>query len=181
MRARRFATVLAILVVAAGVSGCGSDDDSEDEGLTGRDREVAEALADEMGRNLRTESGRVASECTANAIVERLGGDRVVDAGLLSDDLKTPEKRLDHYPRDVAEAVADAYVACWDVDAAVADARLSSPGASEQGLQDYEDCLLAIPDSVIRDSFLNLTIKDGDAEKRAAFGTAIAKCQEHLR
>lgn len=179
---RKFATTLAAVVLTVGISACGSGDDggNDDEGLSGRDKEVAEALAAVMGRDLTTENGRIASECTATAIVERLGGDGVVEGGLLTEDLDVPRQPHDHYSLEVAEAIGDAFVECWDVDAQVEDVRRAAPGVSEQGLQEFEDCMRAIPDSIIRDTYVNASIEDGDPAKAAALGEAIGACQQKL-
>ncbi len=179
---KQLAAFAAIAALALGATGCGSDDDGgdDDKGLEGRDAEVAAALADVMGRNLTTENGQIASECTANAIVEELGGDGVVDGGLLTEELEVPSDPNEFYPVDVAEAVADAYVECWDVDAQVEDVEAAIPSVDKKKLQAFGDCMRKISDDVIHDTYLNATIEGGDTKKAAALGTAIAKCQGEL-
>jgi len=176
------AALVAVAALALGATGCGGDGDDEDDDdrLSGRDADVASALADVMGRNLTTENGRIASECTATAIVEQLGGDGVVEGGLLTEELEIPRNPHDFYPLEVAEAVADAYVECWDVDAQVEDVKAAIPTVTDKKLEAFGDCMKAIPDSVIHDTYLNATIEGGDAEKAAALGTAIAACQQKL-
>lgn len=177
---RRLASTLVVAVLLSAAVGCGSDKDSGDDGLSGRDRQVADALADVMGRNLTTENGRTASECTADAIVERLGGDGVVEAGLLTEELDVPRQVHDYYTPDVADAIGDAYVACWDVDAQLEDVRAGAPQLTEKQLTAFGACMRAIPDDVIHDTYYNLSIQDGDQVKAAALGTAISRCQQKL-
>jgi hypothetical protein len=119
----KLAALAAVATLCFGLAGC-SDDGGED---ADRDDEVTEALADVMGRNLTTDNGEIAAQCTAESIVDDIGGDRVVEAGLLTEDLEIPSEPENFYPEDVAEAVANAYVECWDVDAQVEDVEAAIP------------------------------------------------------
>ena len=178
----QLAALAAVTALSLGTAGCGGDgDDEDDEGLSDRDQEVASALADVMGRNLTTENGRIASECTATSIVEQLGADGVIDGGLLTEDLEIPRNPHDFYPLDVAEAVANAYVECWDVDAQVEDVKAAIPTVEDKKLKAFGDCMREIPDSVIRETYLNATIEGGDRDKAAALGAAITACQQRLQ
>jgi hypothetical protein len=179
---RQLATFVAVAALVLGASGCSSDDggDDDEKGPEGRDAEVAAALADVMGRNLTTENGQIASECTANSIVDQIGGDGVVEGGLLTEELEVPRNPHEFYPREVAEAVANAYVACWDVDAQVEDVQAAIPNVDPKKLKAFGDCMREISDKVIRDTYYNATIEGGDNEKAAALGSAIAACQAEL-
>lgn len=173
---RQFAALAAAAALCFGLAGC-SDDGGEDDD---RDEEVTEALADVMGRNLTTDNGEVAAQCTAASIVDEVGGDRVVEAGLLTEDLEIPTEPESFYPEDVAEAVANAYVECWDVDAQVEDVEAAIPTVNQKKLQAFAGCMEAIPDQVIYDTYYNATIEGGDSKKAAGLGTAIAACQDEL-
>lgn len=176
-----FAAVAALVLGAAGCGGDGDDGDEDEEGLSDRDQEVASALADVMGRDLTTENGRIASECTATSIVDQLGADGVIDGGLLTEDLEIPRHPHDFYPLEVAEAVANAYVECWDVEAQVEDVKAAIPTVDDKSLKAFGDCMREIPDSVIRETYINATIEGGDREKAAALGAAITACQQRLQ
>lgn len=175
---RRLAAVAALAALALGVTACGDDDEGDDD--RDREEEVASALADVMGRNLHTENGRIASECTATSIVDQLGAEGVVDGGLLTEDLEVPDPPRAFYPRDVAEAVASAYVDCWDVEAQVEDVQAAIPTIPPKKLQAFGDCLRKIPDDVIYDTFLNASMEGGDRAKAESLGTAITNCQGKL-
>lgn len=172
---RHFAALAAVATLCFGLAGCSDDGEDDD-----RDGEVTEALADVMGRNLTTENGEIAAECTAESIVDDIGGDRVVEAGLLTEDLEIPSEPESFYPEDVAEAVANAYVECWDVDAQVEDVEAAIPTVNQKKLRAFAGCMEAIPDQVIYDTYFNATIEGGDSKKAAGLGTAIAACQGEL-
>lgn len=175
---RHLASLAAVTALCLGATACSDDGGDGDD--SGRDDEVATALAEVMGRNLTTENGKTASTCTADSIVDQIGGDGVVEAGLLTEDLEVPEEPEGFYPQEVAEAVANAYVECWDVDAQVEDVEAAIPTVNQKKLKAFGDCMRAIPDQVIYDTYYNATIEGGSRKKAAGLGTAIAACQGEL-
>lgn len=175
-------TVAAIALLATGVlAGCGGESASDESSQAGEREEmaattVAAAFAGQDPSAFEEESSR----CIGTALVEALGIDALVDAGLLGEDLGAPAEPPSRIPRDVAGQYADAIIGCQDVAAEIADRRENYPDATDEAVAGYVECIEEIDPALLREAVVESSVAGGDPAKAQPYFDATATCEELL-
>jgi hypothetical protein len=169
----------ALLLLGAAACSGGGDGDSGDggDGQSGDEDRAVSALVDGMTTAESLASVRKQNECVATGLVDSLGVDGVMDAGLLdSDYTATLSQKLDV---DTATVIADQVVACWDVESQVEDVRGAYPKAKDSDWDTYVACMEKL-EPLVRDyAIASYTQVDSQATQ-AKLATRTQRCIKPL-
>ena len=123
------------------------------------------------------DSVRKQNECVAKGLVDSLGVDGVIDAGLLdSDYTATLSQKLDV---DTATVIADQVVECWDVESQVTDVRDSYPKAEDSDWDAYIACMEKL-EPLVRDYAIASYTQVNSQSTQAELATRTQKCIKPL-
>jgi len=155
--------------------------------LSADEQTAARNLASVIGDRTAPESTQEAASCVAERWVGEAGTEALEEDGLLRRDLKVRQRavrRLLAGRGMVSEQTAGAYAAaelsCRDHDVIALDQRASHPGASDEDLDEYADCLKEIDRSTLREAIIATLTGDPDAPVVREAGLAEAACSSAL-
>ncbi len=157
------------------LSGCGDDDAS----LSRDEQKAARALAVEFQGQDPTDFARDTGICLGKHLVNDLGTRKLIDGGLLKEDLTVATTRKAVTDRSVAEGYADAIVACQDVRGQVESRRDRYPKATDADIDTYVDCVEAIDDTVLHRAIVAAALKKPDPSG-AAYTKQSKACAQKL-
>jgi len=169
-----------VLGLAAGVllvtAGCGDDD--EDEGFTADERTAVAALTRTMEGSKPDEHEKAQWRCTAEGIVERVGITDLKKSGLLTDDLKSQLNQVKVNP-EVASAIGDAYIDCYDIDGVVSRGKEQEARVPAKAWDRYGECLEQHRDK-LRASVIEANTIKGGKQAQQAWTKALTACNKAL-
>lgn len=164
MLIRLMASGVAALLVLAG---CGSDASTS---LDDDEQKAAQALSVEFQGEDPSDFTRDVGVCMGKRLVNDVGTDRLVEAGLLNQDLTVNADRSGIKDTGIAEEYADAILACQDVRGEIESRRDQFPQATDADIDAYVTCVEAIDDAVLRKAIVASAMRttDPSAEQYAA-------------
>ena len=170
-------TVLALTTIAAlALSACGGDSGG---GLSDDDQKAAENLAKDFKEQGDSTTASVSDEdakCIAEETVASVGVDQLQEYGLLDENLKV-DKQFDEVKMSTAdaEAAADSFVGCVDVEALI---REGFAAQIEGQPQEVKDCIdEALSEETVRD-FLVAEFAGAGEEAQQKLFEPLAKCAQ---
>lgn len=180
MRLRLTAALAAGLAM---LSACGSDPEPR---FSEEEQRAVDALTASLlgagpgGKPARepTELERRQHSCTAERVVEELGVEHLQKVGLLSEGFegRIGQVKVD---RETAGTIADAAVACYDVDGLVEQGKQVQPDVPPRAWEAYGDCLEPLL-PLIRDSVAEANTEGAGTKAQRALDRRLTACNERL-
>jgi hypothetical protein len=127
---------LSVTVLLLGATGCSGNDEG---GGSDDEEKAVSAIVDGMTTAESADSVRVQNQCVAEGLVDSMGVAGLRDAGLIDEDYVA--QLSDRLDVATATLIADQVVACWDVEAQVADYRPAYPKATDADWANYVTCM----------------------------------------
>ncbi|QZY30283.1 hypothetical protein [Nocardioides coralli] len=161
------AAVTAVLVL--GLSGCGSDEEGQ----------AREALATSLLASNADGTFEVSQEeadCVADGMVEEIGVDKLIDYGLLTEDLEARDESLENQEleQEDADSAATVFVDCVDVQALLTDSIAQGLGGDVD--PELASCIEErLTDEVVRD-FLATVFTGDQAAATQAVTQELSSC-----
>ncbi|MDT0200399.1 hypothetical protein [Nocardioides sp. AE5] len=174
---RRVAVIAPLLSVLLVATACGSEDSDE---LSSDERKAAQSLAAEFQGPGPSASRRDNGVCLGKELVRRAGVDLLVSSGMLTEDLEVNQDLPETVPDEIATAYADAYVACQDLRAELADVADFYPDLTDAQVDDYIACMDDVDDDLLRAAVIAQVTGEGEEAATAAWTEATKSCTDLL-
>ncbi|QIX28333.1 hypothetical protein ncot_18360 [Nocardioides sp. JQ2195] len=173
MRMRRMLTGVAVMLALAG---CGNDSAQT---LDDDEQQAAQALSVEFRGEDPSDFERDVGVCMGKHLVNDLGTDRLVAGGMLHDDLTVRKSRSGVKDEQVAEAYAEAVLACRDVRGEVESRRDRYPKATDADVDDYVTCVEDIDKALLKNAVVASAMHSPDPATRT-YAAKTRRCAEVL-
>lgn len=168
--------MLSGIAVLLALAGCGDDPSAS---LDDDEQKAAEALSVEFQGDNPSDFTRDVSVCMGKRLVNDVGTDRLIEAGLLNDDLTVNKDRSGIKDSGTAEEYADAVLACQDVRGEIESRRDRFPKATDADVDAYVTCVEAIDDDVLRKAIVASAMRTIDPSTKQ-FAAETRACTKKL-
>jgi hypothetical protein len=174
VRARSLAVTGLVLVTAA----CG---------LSDGEQQAADSVRQALIGHQASDHAIDQADCVSKKWVGEVGTGALTRDGVLNGKLRSDPKRMSEFltgrlkvSAADAQAYARAYVACQDYDVIAKDAATQHPGASNDQVDDFADCLKDIPVDTRRQAVADGVTGKSQSNARQAVQADTLKCTHLL-
>lgn len=176
--------VASVAVLMLGTA-CGGDDGAKagsDDGFSADEKKAAKALRDDLNKGdaKPSKAQEEAADCTANHIIDGVGTDKLIAAGLMTEDFEIQKASESKLPTDVAEGIASAIVACQNIEAEAEANREMFPEATDEDFDTYVACMKAIDEKTLEAALVDTMTGAQDSKSFQEYSAAAQKCSTPL-
>lgn len=169
--------VLVAGAVLLTLAGCGEDDSTGT--LDTHEQKAAQALSAHFQGKNPSDFQRDTGVCMGKRLVDQLGNDRLIEGGLLTEDLTVNKDRPEITDRDIAERYAAVVISCQDARGEIESRRDDFPKATDADIDTYVTCVESIDEDLVRSAVIDAAMRERSPSTRK-YAAAMRRCTKPL-